>query len=191
MCHLIRMEKMMQKFSATRKLGIDAAHRVSSHGSKCRNLHGHRYEIEATCSAGGGVLRRQGEQLDMVVDFSFLKEEMIGEIEGPCDHGLITAVSDDELLKWLCKPSQDFVSWKKTITEAIETRGYFETDDVQMNSKVYIIGHQPTAERLAEHWFGRLAPRVHDRSEGRAKLTKIRVWETPNCFADFRAPEDI
>ena len=33
----------------TRRIGIDMGHRVPDHGSKCRNPHGHRYEILATC----------------------------------------------------------------------------------------------------------------------------------------------
>ncbi len=58
----------MQKYSVTRRISIDAAHRVSTHGSKCRNLHGHRYMIEATCVARAGLLHEDGEQTDMVAD---------------------------------------------------------------------------------------------------------------------------
>ena len=40
------------KFIVRRQIGIDAGHRVMTHGSKCRNMHGHRYTIEAHCQTG-------------------------------------------------------------------------------------------------------------------------------------------
>ena len=179
----------MNSFVATRRIGIDAAHRVSSHGSKCRNLHGHRYEIEASCRARMGELRDSGQQLDMVVDFSFLKEEMLRYIEDTCDHGLIAALSDTELLEMLCPDGMDFDGWLAGIKSAVEKDGYCQTDETKLVTRLYVIAHQPTAERLAEHWFSRLQKPVEERSRGKAELCRIRVWETPNCYADFTAPE--
>ena len=180
----------MHAFVATRKIGIDAAHRVSSHGSKCRNLHGHRYEIEASCEAGDGRLRAQGQQLDMVVDFSFLKEEMINHIENACDHGLIAALSDEALLKMLCPQGVGFQTWFAKLEADVAANGFSITDETELNTRLYVIAYQPTAERLAEHWFARLQEPIAERSRGRAKLKRIRVWETPNCYADYYAPED-
>ncbi|MFW8587824.1 6-carboxytetrahydropterin synthase [Rhizobium beringeri] len=54
----------------TREIGIDAAHRIPHHESKCHNLHGHRYKIAATCV---GPLCGDGEQTGMVLDFRFLE----------------------------------------------------------------------------------------------------------------------
>ena len=54
-----------------RRIEIDAGHRVPHHASKCCNLHGHRYVIEALCN---GPLAEAGEQTGMVLDFGFLKE---------------------------------------------------------------------------------------------------------------------
>jgi 6-pyruvoyltetrahydropterin/6-carboxytetrahydropterin synthase len=179
----------MHAFVATRKIGIDAAHRVSSHGSKCRNLHGHRYEIEASCEAGDGRLRTKGQQLDMVVDFSFLKEEMINHIENKCDHGLIVAISDEDLLKVFCPQNSDFTGWLAKLKQDVESNGFSITDDTKLKTRLYVIAYQPTAERLAEHWFECLEKPIAERSQGRAKLRRIRVWETPNCYADYYAPK--
>ncbi|MEE8246777.1 MAG: 6-carboxytetrahydropterin synthase, partial [Alphaproteobacteria bacterium] len=44
----------MNTYTVTRRLEIDAGHRVMTHGSKCRHLHGHRYVVEAVCRALGG-----------------------------------------------------------------------------------------------------------------------------------------
>jgi len=179
----------MKSFIATRRIGIDAAHRVSSHGSKCRNLHGHRYEIEASCRARLGELRASGQQLDMVVDFSFLKEEMLRYIEDTCDHALIAAISDIDLLKMLCPEDADFKDWLANIATAVERDGFCQTDETKLVTRLYVIAHQPTAERLAEHWFSRLQDPVAERSRGKAELCRVRVWETPNCYADFNAPD--
>ena len=179
----------MRAFVATRKIGIDAAHRVATHGSKCKNLHGHRYEIEASCEAGDGVLRRSGQQTDMVVDFSFLKEEMINHIENACDHALIAAISDEELLAMLCPKANKFAPWLDTLKKQVEANGFAITEDTNLDTRLYVIGYQPTAERLAEHWFTCLASPIAERSNGRAKLQRVRVWETPNCYADFYAPD--
>src|SRR4051812_9687285 len=77
--------------TATREIGIDMGHRVTNHGSKCRNVHGHRYTIEATIT---GDLIPDGASEGMVMDFSFLKEEMMREIDEYCDHALCLWVKD-------------------------------------------------------------------------------------------------
>jgi 6-pyruvoyl tetrahydropterin synthase/QueD family protein len=81
----------MKKFLIDRKIEIDAAHRVHLHGSKCGRLHGHRYSIHAVCS---GPLAEGGEEDGMVMDFGFLKEEMMSVIDDCCDHGLILSEKD-------------------------------------------------------------------------------------------------
>jgi 6-pyruvoyltetrahydropterin/6-carboxytetrahydropterin synthase len=175
----------MQKYSVTRRISIDAAHRVSTHGSKCRNLHGHRYMIEATCVARAGLLHEDGEQTDMVLDFSFLKDEMMRLISEPCDHGLIACLFDIELLRMLAPTEVDFDEWLKPLKQAIDEKGFCWTDRTRLGTAVYIVAFQPTAERLAEHWFMRLEGPVKEISGEYGQLDRVRVWETPNCFADF------
>ena len=70
-------------FRITRFIEIDAGHRIMTHGSKCRHLHGHRYRIEAECAAK--AVQPDGVQTGMVLDFGFLKEEMVEIIDRPCD----------------------------------------------------------------------------------------------------------
>ncbi|RZM10640.1 MAG: 6-carboxytetrahydropterin synthase, partial [Sphingomonas sp.] len=59
------------------------------HGSKCHNLHGHRYRIEAWCR---GPLFAAGEQTGMVLDFGFLKDEMMRTIDARFDHAFMLCV---------------------------------------------------------------------------------------------------
>ena len=60
---------MHETYQITRGISIDAGHRVPHHHSKCRNIHGHRYEIQAVCR---GPLQNSGSQQGMVLDFAFL-----------------------------------------------------------------------------------------------------------------------
>lgn len=143
------------RFSITREIGIDAAHRVPLHGSKCKGLHGHRYTIQAVCT---GRLFVGGEQDGMVLDFGFLKDEMMQVIDGPCDHGTILQ-EGDPLVDVLVK--------------------------APVPTKLYLLREAPTAENLARHWYGLLAPRVTLRSDGLAGLARVIVWETPNCQAEY------
>jgi 6-pyruvoyltetrahydropterin/6-carboxytetrahydropterin synthase len=93
----------------------------------------------------------------MVLDFGFLKEEMMSTIDSAFDHG--------------------FALWDQDpLSTCLQFMG---------SGKVILLPVVPTAENLAAHWASLLAPRVALRSGGRAGLVRLRVYETPNCWADF------
>ncbi|RAU21715.1 6-carboxytetrahydropterin synthase [Paramagnetospirillum kuznetsovii] len=173
----------MPAFRVSRRIEIDAGHRIMTHGSKCRNLHGHRYVIEAECEAR--QLHADGEQTDMVVDFGFLKEEMMRLIDAPCDHGFIAASADDELLSLFAPQGRDADPWLAEIRGKVAASGAALTVETRMLTKLYVVPFQPTAECLAKHWYGLLAEPVKSRSDGCARLVSLRVWETPNCMAEY------
>jgi 6-pyruvoyltetrahydropterin/6-carboxytetrahydropterin synthase len=176
----------MTSYTVTRQIAIDAGHRVMTHGSKCRHLHGHRYTIEATCLADH--LQTGGEQSDMVLDFGFLKDEMMAEIDDPCDHGFLAHVDDAELLAMFRPETADGPAWTATVRTAVRRHGYCLTTQTRMGTKLYVLDVNPTAEQLCRHWFGRLKPVVAAKSGGLARLQEIVVWETPHCRASFREP---
>ena len=80
----------------TRRLEVDAAHRVMRHESKCRHLHGHRYVIEVT--AGAEAL----DDLGRVVDFGVIKSVFGSWLDEKWDHGTIVNEFDVSLIR-LCK----------------------------------------------------------------------------------------
>lgn len=182
--------------SATREIGIDAGHRVTNHGSKCRNLHGHRYTVQATVI---GPPFEAGESEGMVLDFGFLKEEMVREIDAPCDHGLILWIDDPLVKSFLdlthaievpeeqARFARGLGTSLEKLSDLVALRGYATACQRDGVGKLYLLDRVPTAENLARHWFLRLAPRVEGRTEKRAALARVRVWETPNCYADFPA----
>jgi 6-pyruvoyltetrahydropterin/6-carboxytetrahydropterin synthase len=195
---------MTEYHTIQREIGIDAGHRVTDHGSKCRNVHGHRYTVRAYCE---GKLRVEGEQAGMVLDFGFLKEEMMTVIDAPCDHGMIFWRADELMCKMFEPRIDDFDTdlhnfgdhgdfhchtlneWNYTVDDIISKSGYCEARG-RDGIKIYIVPFVPTAENLARHWFRRLQPRVVRRSGQLARLLKVRVEETPNCWAEYSRPND-
>jgi 6-pyruvoyltetrahydropterin/6-carboxytetrahydropterin synthase len=175
----------MTSMLVTRRIEIDAGHRIMLHGSKCRHLHGHRYAIEATARAARGRLHDSGEQAGMLLDFGFLKQEMEAAIDAACDHGFISALADIDVLRMFAPVAQPFDDWLAGVRVAVERDGYLSTTDCRLGSKLYVVPFHPTAEELARHWFHRLKKAVHHRSDGYAELDRLRVWETPNCWAEY------
>jgi 6-pyruvoyltetrahydropterin/6-carboxytetrahydropterin synthase len=164
-------------FSIRRSIEIDMGHRVPTHGSKCWNLHGHRYVIE--CEAYSETLQAAGVQTDMVLDFSFLKHAMMTKIHDLSDHGFCLWVDDP----WLDR----FIDKQDEARAAVKAEGYhFVPEDRRLgHSKLMIVPFIPTAERLAEFWFKLLRTPVMQLANGKAELSKIHVWETPNCVAIY------
>lgn len=164
----------MNHHLATREIGIDAAHRVPNHHSKCRNLHGHRYTVQATAR---GPLLEAGSSEGMVVDFSFLKTMMMEEIDAPCDHGLILWLKDPLLATLI----EGFV-WRSYAPDAI-------MDLSSTFGKIHAVPFVPTAENLARYWYERISKKMLTALPGSVTLASLRVYETPNCWADYPAPE--
>jgi 6-pyruvoyltetrahydropterin/6-carboxytetrahydropterin synthase len=175
----------MAPHRVSRRIEIDSGHRIMTHGSKCRNLHGHRYAVEAVCE--GVTLHEAGEQTDMVVDFGFLKEELMRAIDAPCDHGFIAAAADTNLLALFAPEAESADAWLTSVRGEVARCGAYLTSATRLGTKLYVVPFQPTAECLAKHWFQLLEGPVAQRSDGGARLVAIRVWETPNCMAEFGA----
>ncbi|ODR93343.1 hypothetical protein A8M32_00235 [Sinorhizobium alkalisoli] len=124
----------------------------------------------------------------MVLDFGFLKTEMMGEIDACCDHGMMIWVDDPWIASFLPFTSRE-ASAEVMQQYRAEVR---ETGQKLIEGpfgKTLLLSQVPTAENLAKHWFRRLAPRVRLRSGNRADLLSVVVWETPNCMATYHAPD--
>jgi len=173
---------MGNTFTITRKIEIDAGHRVQTHGSKCRNIHGHRYTVEAVCK---GFLYLEGEQTDMVVDFGFLKTCMMDIIDVGCDHGFILSIQDQQLCPVFI---HDFGRHVSAIQKACDEKGYWNSQESDVETlqgtKIYVVQGIPTAEVLAQHWYQRLKEEVQKKF-GKDILHQVRVYETPNSCAVY------
>ncbi len=140
----------------TRKLEFDAGHRIPDHASQCRHLHGHRYTIEITLA--GEIIDAAGRPDNgMVMDFAEVKTIAKAYVVDPWDHAFLV-FRDDRLV----------VDFLATIPD----------------HKSVVVDVIPTAENLAELAFRILDPLYRDTYGNHLRLERVRLYETPNCWAD-------
>jgi len=143
----------------TRRVEFDAGHRIPNHASKCRNIHGHRYRLEATVS--GAVLEARGESDDgMIVDFGLLKQVMSECVADRWDHAFLCWEGDHSMC-WVLEHARDELGDHRTV----------------------IMPDVPTAENLAQAAF-RLIDGGLQTAGAPFELVRVRLYETPNCWAD-------
>ena len=141
----------------TRRLEFDAGHRIPHHDGQCRHLHGHRYAIELTVS--GDVLETPGAADDgMVLDFGDIKRLANEHLVNLWDHAFLVAKEDQAVVAFLAS---------------------------MPNHKTVILDRVPTVENLAHAAFVILEPIFAEAFHGRLRLSSIRLYETPNCWADI------
>lgn len=87
------MSNSSSSISCTRRIEFDAAHRIKNHESKCKDMHGHRYAVEATFSAP------ELDTLGRIIDFGIIKERLGSWIDEHWDHNTILWQEDSKLGK--------------------------------------------------------------------------------------------
>lgn len=95
------------------------------------------------------------DRLGRVIDFGTIRDTLGAWIDENWDHTTILCERDREL--------GDMVA-KKT------------------GQKVYYMAKNPTAENMAEYLLNSVCPKIF--AGKNAKCTRIRLYETPNCYAD-------
>lgn len=145
----------------TRRLEFDAGHRIPDHRSQCRHLHGHRYAIEITLS--GLVIDAAGRPDNgMVMDFSEVKALAKRHLVDAWDHAFLVHRGDTTVVDFL----SSLPDHKTVLLDAV-----------------------PTAENLARIAFSILDPIYRDIYGNQLKLERVRLYETPNCWADATRAE--
>ena len=72
-----------------RRFGFDAAHLLPRHPGKCRNLHGHAYELDVTVDLPVDA------ESGMAIDFSELKRIVRAEVVEPLDHAYVNDLMEN------------------------------------------------------------------------------------------------
>lgn len=140
----------------TRRLEFDAGHRIPDHKSQCRHLHGHRYAIEITLS--GDVINKAGDAANgMVMDFSQVKDLAKQHVVDLWDHSFLVFAGDRAVVDFL---------------------------NSMPGHKTVILDRVPTAENLAQIAFELLDAAYRDTYGNHLRLAQVRLFETPNCWAD-------
>lgn len=140
----------------TRRLEFDAGHRIPDHQSQCRHLHGHRYALEVTLA--GTVIETAGlPETGMVMDFSRIKQIAREHLVDVWDHAFLVYRGDTIVLAFL---------------------------NTLPDHKTVILDQVPTAENLARIAFSILDPLYRACYGNQLHLERVRIYETPNCWAD-------
>ena len=143
----------------TRRLEFDAGHRIPDHKSQCRNLHGHRYVLAITLQ--GELIQAPGASSNgMVMDFSDIKDIAREKVVNLWDHAFLVYAGDRAVVDFLA---------------------------TLPNHKTVVLDRIPTAENLARIAFELLDPAYQACYGHQLRLKRIRLYETPNCWADVEA----
>jgi 6-pyruvoyltetrahydropterin/6-carboxytetrahydropterin synthase len=140
----------------TTRLEFDSGHRIPNHKSQCRNLHGHRYVLEITLS-GDIITQENASENGMVMDFSDVKSIAKESVVNVWDHAFLVYQHDSEVLNFL---------------------------NTLPDHKTVVFPTVPTAENMAMEAFKILKSKYHDTYGNHLKLEKVRLYETPNSWAD-------
>jgi 6-pyruvoyltetrahydropterin/6-carboxytetrahydropterin synthase len=140
----------------TRRLEFDAGHRIPGHASHCRHLHGHRYALEVTLS--GDIIAKEGApDQGMVMDFAEVGTIAWHHLVQAWDHAFLVYEKDTAVVEFL---------------------------NSLPDHKTVILNAPPTAENLALEAFRILEAAYRDVYGNRLRLERVRLYETPNCWAD-------
>lgn len=156
-----KKEKNMSKCTISKEIEFDAGHRVSTHGSKCRNPHGHRYKIRVTCK-GSIIDDPTRPDHGMLVDFGDLKNIMNERVHDVLDHGFIVW-QDDMVVREM------MTSWAE-----------------KMEWLMIVFPYIPTAENIARWVWEQLDEPLRERFGGDLELEEVAVWETPTSVAYYQ-----
>jgi 6-pyruvoyltetrahydropterin/6-carboxytetrahydropterin synthase len=156
-----KKEKNMSKCTISKEIEFDAGHRVSTHGSKCRNPHGHRYKIRVTCR-GSIIDDPTRPDHGMLVDFGDLKNIMNEKVHDVLDHGFIVW-QDDMIVREMMG------SWAE-----------------KMEWLMIVFPYIPTAENIARWTWEQLEEEIKNRFGGDLELDEVAVWETPTSVAYYQ-----
>jgi 6-pyruvoyltetrahydropterin/6-carboxytetrahydropterin synthase len=115
----------------TKTFRFEMAHALDNHDGKCRNLHGHSYQLNVTLT-GTVIDDDSHHKAGMIMDFGDLKRLVKEEILDRFDHGL---------LLWEKSP---FLSENSSLT----------------HSKLIKVSWHPTSENMVQHFAELIRPRL-------------------------------
>jgi 6-pyruvoyltetrahydropterin/6-carboxytetrahydropterin synthase len=124
-------------------------------------LHGHRYAIEITLS--GEIIATEGaSEQGMVMDFSDVKHIAKRQLVDAWDHAFLVYRNDTRVLEFL-----NSLPGHKTV----------------------VLDVVPTAENRALSAYNILNSAYRDTYGNHLQLERVRIYETPNNWADYSRRE--
>ena len=136
----------------------DTGHRVPKHKSKCRHMHGHRYQWEVELE-GEVVTQICVSEEGMLMDFADVSEILNKHIHDVVDHAFIVYEGDEEA------------------TAALSVMG----DE----HRTIVVPFVPTAENLAKWAYEQVEPHIKSSYDNSLRLHAFHVRETPKSWASW------
>jgi len=157
---------MTERIEISKEIEFDAGHRVSTHASKCKNPHGHRYKIRVTC---GGRIIDNPTRADhgMLIDFGNLKGIMNRKIHDVLDHGFVVWQDDTWMIESLKNQVPGGTGWK-------------------LDWNVIVFPTMPTAENIAVWAWQQIEADIEAEFGDDLCIQEVAVWETPTSVAYYR-----
>ncbi len=122
----------MSIIRVTREFTFEMAHVLKGYDGPCRNVHGHSYRLFVTLS-GVPVNDAENPKNGMVIDFTELKNIVLGKIVNQFDHSVVI--------------SKDFDRDKRGMMEKIF-------------GNTVVVDYQPTCENLVADFASRLIKEI-------------------------------
>jgi 6-pyruvoyltetrahydropterin/6-carboxytetrahydropterin synthase len=140
------------QLSLVRQLKFCAGHRLYRHESRCAFFHGHNYRVDLeVVGAHGGV---EVDDVGRIIDFSLIKQRMLGWLDDHWDHAFLIYEEDDNALAAI---------------KLVEPVKYF------------VMPTNPTAENMARYLLEVVAP--HVLADLGVVARQICLWETAESCA--------
>lgn len=183
-----------ETYRTTKEIGIDAAHRVPFHESKCKSLHGHRYRVIAHIEAEE---LGKGSESGMTMDFGVIKDVLMNFVDYHCDHATILWVNDEKMMDMAFQfivtgmSGDELVGWgniqvRRPDCESSVAKFGCWSGETNFG-KTHVIKYIPTAENLARYWYEQMRDRISGKTQNRASLAAVEVWETPTSMCIYPA----
>ncbi len=170
------------RFGIERRLEFDAGHRLLRHSGKCKNPHGHRYVVLVGMSAPSL------DNVGVVEDFGVIKAKLGAWLDEHWDHTMIFQAGDPLISAMYGVAEHEDES--PIINDEYEGRFHPHPPcPCQGGKPCYILPCAPSSENLARYLYEAIATPMFAHLEPRGVLVDyIKLYETPNCVAQFPAP---
>lgn len=121
----------MQKIRLTKKFYFETGHALYGYDGKCRNVHGHSYQLDVTV-IGEPISETSNVKYGMVIDFGDLKRIVKEEIVDVFDHATVFNKNTPHV----------------ELAAELEKRGH----------RVMLVDYQPTSEMMLQDFATRIKP---------------------------------
>ena len=95
-------------YIVTKRARFEAAHQLQGYEGKCKNLHGHSYQVQVQVARKDGDIIQEGPNRGMVFDLAELGrilKEIINEVDHTKlnDHAELEVTTAEEIAAWIAR----------------------------------------------------------------------------------------